>query len=378
MKDFENMNNQNKYENINNIDNKIVDNSTVKDSINDSTLENMFNNVVNIENNYYEQIKNDTRVGLKEKEVNNRTIRCRMVFLNHCTTKDKQTNTKRHTCINIVNALTGEYLADHTQIVRSDIFKNNFNEKRTNIIEFQCKVYKYKKGDQEDFSLEVIDTVHFQEDCIYNSTTFFDIDYSKGYNELDMFLRGKNKSDLRRIITNLKEVLNGVSEDVFGKDFIFYYIFNQVTLNTVNLQIKELDLSDLTIVELTYIIVLIGSTLYFMNEKVENEGCCSIMDIFKNIAEEVTVLQHVKNVGWTRNENGERIKSNNKNQIRKDNLDLYAYIHSTGKNVSTWDVVNNRAKNFLLTNEDIKFTSDIVIRFAAYVIMSFGYDFLLK
>ena len=162
---------------------------------------------------------------------------------------------------------------------------------------------------------------------------------TKCYNEILSY----RHDDLLYLINDLRLRINNIHSGIARKDFLYHYILNNYSLNTLNCDIYENNIqsNQFDDYELYDIIILLGTILY---ELICNEGIMQLSDLLQKVNMYINSIQGVKSLKFTDKKSCKKINNDFSKFCQKKNT-------SFGKG---WLIVRNRNKNF-----DIRHCIDI-------------------
>ena len=210
-------------------------------------------------------------------------------------------------CVTIINLHRGkEYLADHTQLVLNETLEefNNRNKINSCLIQGTGKIsqYKRKNGDTE-YCIELLPDkeVYLEDDTYYNPYKTLD-DINDHFNIKEFYdkLMTYEYNDLMYLISQLRRIINELTTEFLPEDFLYHYILNQYSLNSLNVDLykDELQNNTFTEEELYEINILLGNVIFDLRaSQIE-----SLFSIFRTITlclnsiQGVIVLHKDKNV----------------------------------------------------------------------------------
>ena len=199
----------------------------------------------------------------------------------------------RFTVINVVDK-NGKYVADHIQLD----FKENiydYTNDEGDYVKFtgNVKSYSRKNNNPDDYEIDIIGKV-----SVYPSD-FFYIDKMIDYGEVDLdvnkitdYLSKSNMTKIYDLLEKLRYELNMLTDDVYVKDFIYYYIINQYMLNIAVYNMYDGEIRDQGFSEdnILNLINILGSIIFDIKSK-EHNHLRSIMD---NVCKHCNVIQGVQ------------------------------------------------------------------------------------
>lgn len=239
---------------------KTVDNSKSKNIINNKIIYKFSN-----DNNRNLELKKIERPGLQDMGVG-KIITFEAVLVGKYRNSD--------ICYTIMNLHKGrEYLADHTQLILNeepeDFIKRNAT--KSNLIRATGRIDSYGKPNNIKYCINLLPLpkkIIFLPHIYYNNNN--EISFSST-EELDKKswccydnINLARHDDLLNMIDAIRYKINNLTEGTFVNDFIYHFIINQYSLNTLNsdmynntIQSNEFDETDLR-----NLVVLLGGVLY--------------------------------------------------------------------------------------------------------------------
>lgn len=275
-------------------DNKIINmvdsnNNTIsnvnKNKINNTSNNSTINYFITKKKHNKEENKKNKRPGLKDKEKKIINFEAMVVgtYRNYSDT------------ITIINVHSGEkYMADHTQLRLKEtleelIEKNGYT---SCLLRSVGQIYEYISGTKTDFGINILDLnkITFLPDIYYNpdeTDDIYDVDVDNCYNKL----MEARHNDMLDYIEQIRILINELTNDFLTKDFLYHYIINQYSLNTLNydmyynsLQSDEFDDDDLY-----RLILILGNVLFDLQSNYE----IGLYSIMKHIAMNLNTVQNV-------------------------------------------------------------------------------------
>lgn len=293
------------------------------------------NILTNNERNYYklkkvinvDENKKNKRPGLKEKEG-------KIIPFEAMIVGTYRGYSDVLTIINIHSG--GKYMADHIQLQLNDSIETLMNNYIVNssLIRSVGRVYEYKTGDDNKYSIELLgdNKIVFVDDIYYKQHEFpgiYDVDADETY----IRIINSRHDDLLKYIEHLRFKINQLTEGFLVNDFIYHYIINQYSLNTLNcdmyhdsLQSNEFDDDGLY-----KILMLLANVI---NDLQINETL-SLYTIMENISMNLNTVQGILSFDCDRKTS------------KKVNIEFKKYCEKIGVSFSKgWEMVVNRNKNF--------------------------------
>ena len=247
-------------------------------------------------------------------------------------------------CITIINLHRGkEYLADHTQLFLNESLEefNNRNKINSCLIQGTGKIsqYKRKNGDIE-YCIELLPDkeVYLEDDIYYNPYKTLDeindhFDIKQFYDKLMTY----EYNDLLYLISQLRRIINELTTEFLPEDFLYHYIINQYSLNSLNVDLykDELQNNTFTEEELYEINILLGNIIFYLRAtRMEN-----LFGIFRAMTICLNAIQGI-------------IKLHKDKKVNKKINKRFAEI-CRNKNISfgkAMMIAINRSKNFNIEN----------------------------
>ena len=212
-------------------------------------------------------------------------------------------------CYTIMNLHQGKkYLADHTQLILNEepeefIKRNTTNSK---LIRATGKIISYGNPNNLKYCINLLPLpkkVVFLPDIHYDNTEIYDGPTKEFKNQMDRCydkIDCARHDDLLYMIENLRYKINNLTEGTFTNDFIYHFIINQYSLNTLNsdmynntIQSDEFDDKDLR-----NLIVLLGGVLYDLLSNTE----IKLYDLLTYSAYRLNKIQHICNFDCNKKE----------------------------------------------------------------------------
>ena len=265
---------------------KTVDNSKSKNIINNKIIYKFSN-----DNNRNLELKKIERPGLQDMGVG-KIITFEAVLVGKYRNSD--------ICYTIMNLHKGrEYLADHTQLILNeepeDFIKRNAT--KSNLIRATGRIDSYGKPNNIKYCINLLPLpkkIIFLPHIYYNNN---EISFSST-EELDKKswccydnINLARHDDLLNMIDAIRYKINNLTEGTFVNDFIYHFIINQYSLNTLNsdmynntIQSNEFDETDLR-----NLVVLLGGVLYDLLSYVD----ISLYDLLEYSAYRLNKIQGI-------------------------------------------------------------------------------------
>lgn len=244
-------------------------------------------------------------------------------------------------CVTIINLHRGkEYLADHTQLFLNESLEEFIKRNTTNscLIHATGKIKEYsrKNGDKE-YSIELLNKDIVLEDDMYYCPVKLidDIDFNikEFYDELMKY----EYNSLLYLVSRLRRVINELTAEFLPEDFIYHYILNQYSLNSLSVDLykDELQNNTFTEKELYEICILLGNVIFDLKTR----EALKLIDIFRHIVLDLNSIQGIITLHKDKNVN---------KKINKHFVEI-----CKNKNISfgkAMMIVLNRSKNFNIKN----------------------------
>lgn len=244
-------------------------------------------------------------------------------------------------CVTIINLHRGkEYLADHTQLFLNESLEEFIKRNTTNscLIHATGKIKEYsrKNGDKE-YSIELLNKDIVLEDDIYFCPVKLidDIDFNikEFYDELMRY----EYNSLLYLVSRLRRVINELTAEFLPEDFIYHYILNQYSLNSLSVDLYKDELQNNTFneKELYEICILLGNVIFDLKTREE----LKLIDIFRHIVLDLNAIQGIISLDKDKHVN-KKINKHFAKICKNKNI-------SFGKAMM---IVLNRSKNFNIKN----------------------------
>ena len=171
-----------------------------------------------------------------------------------------------YTVINVVDK-HGKYVADHIHLdFKEDLYDyKGIDPLLDRFIRFTGIVSTYKKGENDDYCINIIDKIDIRASLLYYIGDPIDYEVLETFpDKINEFLRTCNITAIYNIIDEIRNRINILTEDVACKDFVYYFIINQYFLNTATYSIYDGELRDQGFNECCIIdlLILLSVTLY--------------------------------------------------------------------------------------------------------------------
>lgn len=265
--------------------NKIVDKSKNKNIINNSINKIIYNYKQNIDN----EKKKIQRPGLTNRE-NGSIIKFKAIIVGEYS--------KFANCVTIINLHRGkEYLADHTQLFLNESLEEFAKRNTLNscLIHATGKIKEYtRRNGTSDFCIELLDKNIVLEDdkfyCPVKLINNIDFDIKEFYDELMTY----EYNGLLYLVSRLRHIINELTTEFLSEDFIYHYILNQYSLNSLSVDLykDELQNNTFTEKELYEICILLGNVIFDLKTNVSIE----LEFIFAHIVLDLNTMQRIYNI----------------------------------------------------------------------------------
>lgn len=244
-------------------------------------------------------------------------------------------------CVTIINLHRGkEYLADHTQLFLNESLEEFIKRNTINscLIHATGKIKEYsrKNGDKE-YSIELLNKDIVLEDDIYFCPVKLidDIDFNikEFYDEVMRY----EYNSLLYLVSRLRRVINELTTEFLPEDFIYHYILNQYSLNSLSVDLYKDELQNNTFneKELYEICILLGNVIFDLKTREE----LKLIDIFRHIVLDLNAIQGIISLDKDKHVN-KKINKHFAKICKNKNI-------SFGKAMM---IVLNRSKNFNIKN----------------------------
>ena len=321
--------------------NKTVDKSKSKNIINNKIIYKFSNN-----NNRNLELKKIERPGLQDMGVG-KIITFEAVLVGKYRNNDR--------CYTIMNLHKGrEYLADHTQLILNEepeeFIKRNAT--KSNLIRATGRIDSYGKPNNIKYCINLLPLpkkIIFLPHIYYNnneisfsSTEEFDKKLWDCYDKIDL----ARHDDLLRMIEAIRYKINDLTEGTFVNDFIYHFIINQYSLNTLNSDMynNTIQSNEFDEIDLRNLVVLLGGVLYDLLSYID----ISLYDLLEYSAYRLNKIQGIRNLNC------------NKKESLKLNSDFAEFCKkhyiSFGKG---WEFIRCRNKIFDLNVKNYGIVSEI-------------------
>ncbi len=254
---------------------------------------------------------------------------------------------KFENCVTIMNLHKGKkYLADHTQLFLNEDLTdfNNRNVNESNLIRATARIGTYGKPNNKKYCLNLIPNkrILFLPHICYNNTEIknepTDI-INKNLDNLFNKIDDARHDELLYMIETLRYRVNELTEGIYTEDFIYHYLINQYSLNTLNSDMynNSIQTNEFTDMDLRNLILLLGGILYDIISNYQ----ISIYDLFMNTIYRLNKIQGIFNLNCNKKESS---RYNNQFALFCRNHNI-----SFGKG---WEIVRCRNKIFNINTKE--------------------------
>ena len=339
-----NDNNKNKVVNKNKTTmnkNKAVDKSKNKNIINNKIIYRFSNP------NKHDYLKKIERPGLQDIGEGN-IITFEAIII-------KEYN-KFENCVTIMNLHKGKkYLADHTQLFLNEDLTdfNNRNVNESNLIRATARIGTYGKPNNKKYCLNLIPNkrILFLPHICYNNTEIKNEPTDIINKNLDNYFNKIDEArhdELLYMIETLRYRVNELTEGIYTEDFIYHYLINQYSLNTLNSDMynNSIQTNEFTDMDLRNLILLLGGILYDIISNYQ----INIYDLFMNTIYRLNKTQGIYNLNCKNKK--DCINNNNQFALFCENHNI-----SFGKG---WEIVRCRNKIFHINTKEYYIFDEIM------------------
>lgn len=252
-------------------------------------------------------------------------------------------------CITIINLHKGdEYLADHTQLVLNESYGKfcSRNKNKSCLITSVGKIITYNKNNRINYAIQLLpkQIINIKPDFYYNSK-FINIENINNTDILNASFNNIIKYKHDDLLYNLNIIrykINNMTKGFLCNDFIYHYVINQYSLNTLNLDMyrNTIQSNEFTDEDLYYLLLILGNIIYDL----KTNNILSLRYIMKRIVMNLNCIQGIKCLNCT------KINGSNKNKKFKKLCEKKNICFGLG-----WQMIVNRCKNFKVfdyTNEE--------------------------
>ena len=239
--------------------------------------------------------------------------------------------------VTIINVhMDDEFLADHTQLMLNETLEK-FIERNGNescLIKGIGKIKKYPKNESFDWGIELLSNkeVIFLQDVYFNCNTLIDLD-DNGIDECYNSMIRHKHDELLYTLDKLRHKINDLTKGYFLKDFIFHYIINQYSLNTLNVDMYKntIQSNEINDNDLYSLCIILGNVLVDLETNEE----ISLKQLLGHIAMNLNSIQGIKSLKCDKKES-KKVNKQFKSLCERLNVSF-----GTG-----WLMIKNRVNNF--------------------------------
>ena len=198
-------------------------------------------------------------------------------------------------CVTIINLHRGkEYLADHTQLFLNERLEefNKRNRFNSCLIHATGKIKEYtRRNGTSDFCIELLNNdIMIEDDMFYCPVKLIgdiDFDIKEFYDELMTY----EYNGLLYLVSRLRHIINELTTEFLPEDFIYHYILNQYSLNSLSVDLykDELQNNTFTEKELYEIGILLGNVIFDL----KTEETLKLLTIFRHIVLDLNAVQGI-------------------------------------------------------------------------------------
>lgn len=320
---------------------KTIDKSKSKNIINNKIIYKFSNNNRNLE------LKKIERPGLQDMGVG-KIITFEAVLVGKYRNNDR--------CYTIMNLHKGrEYLADHTQLILNEepeeFIKRNAT--KSNLIRATGRIDSYGKPNNTKYCINLLPLpkkiiflphIYYNNNKIsFSSTEEFDKKLWCCYDQIDL----ARHDDLLNMIDAIRYKINNLTEGTFVNDFIYHFIINQYSLNTLNSDMynNTIQSNEFDEIDLRNLVVLLGGVLYDLLSYID----ISLYDLLEYSAYRLNKIQGI-----------DKLTCRNKKECMESNSNFTKFCKkhyiSFGKG---WEFIRCRNKIFDLDVKNYGIVSEI-------------------
>lgn len=212
-------------------------------------------------------------------------------------------------CYTIMNLHKGrEYLADHTQLILNEEPEEfiNRNATKSNLIRATGRIDIYGKPNNIKYCINLLPLpkkIIFLPHIYYNNNEIsfssneeFDKKMTCCYDNIDL----ARHDDLLNMIDAIRYKINNLTEGTFVNDFIYHFIINQYSLNTLNSDMynNTIQSNEFDEIDLRNLVVLLGGVLYDLLSYID----ISLYDLLEYSAYRLNKIQGIRNLNCNRKE----------------------------------------------------------------------------
>lgn len=202
---------------------------------------------------------------------------------------------KFNNCVTIINLHRGkEYLADHTQLFLNESLEEFSKRNRLNscLIHATGKIKEYtRRNGTSDFCIELLNNdIVLEDDMFYCPVKLIgdiDFDIKEFYDELMTY----EYNGLLYLVSRLRHIVNELTAEFLPEDFIYHYILNQYSLNSLSVDLykDELQNNTFTEKELYEISILLGNVIFDLKTEIS----LKLLTIFRHIVLDLNAVQGI-------------------------------------------------------------------------------------
>lgn len=255
--------------------------------------------------------------------------------------------TRFSNCITIINIHScDKFLADHSQLFLNESVESfeKRNELESCMIQGIGRIKTYPKNNDIDYCLELLpDTkLTYLNDLYVNMDPLKDvsnIEIQNCYREILSY----RHDELIYLVNKLRYKLNSFHSGIVRKDFLYHYILNQYSLNTLNADIYEdnIQSDQFDNYQLYDLIIILGAIIF---ELEFGDTIIHLSYLLRKINMYINSIQGIKS-----------LKFKDKKECKKINHDFFKFCQKINTSFGKgWMMVRNRNENF-----DIKECIDI-------------------
>ena len=258
-------------------------------------------------------------------------------------------------CVTIMNLHKGKkYLADHTQLFLNEDLTdfNNRNINESNLIRATARIGTYGKPNNKKYCLNLIPNkrILFLPHICYNNTEIknepndiINKNLDNCFNKIDE----ARHDELLYMIETLRYKVNELTEGIYTEDFIYHYLINQYSLNTLNSDMynNSIQTNEFTDIDLRNLILLLGGILYDIISNYQ----INIYDLFRNTIYRLNKSQGIFNLNCNKKESS---RYNNQFALFCRNHNI-----SFGKG---WEIIRCRNKIFHISTKEYNMFDEIM------------------
>lgn len=255
--------------------------------------------------------------------------------------------TRFNNCITIINIHScDKFLADHSQLFLNESVESfeKRNELESCMIQGIGRIKAYPKNNDVDYCLELLpDTkLTYLNDLYVNMDPLKDISNIEIQNCYKEILSYKH-DELLYLVNKLRYKINSFHSGIVRKDFLYNYILNQYSLNTLNADIYEdnIQSDQFDNYQLYDLIIILGALIF---ELEFGDTVIHLSYLLRKINMYINSMQGIKS-----------LKFKDKKECKKINHNFFKFCQKINTSFGKgWMMVRNRNENF-----DIKECIDI-------------------